>query len=67
MPCTAVVENMSCFYVKELEKKIQIFGGSRAEEMAGLVHAPQPKKKLMKWSCWDLPLLSSAASIERHR
>jgi len=35
-----LVENMSYFYVKEIEKKIEIFGRSRAEEMAKTVGAP---------------------------
>jgi len=35
-----VVENMSYLYVKELDKKIEIFGRSRLEEMAASSQAP---------------------------
>lgn len=35
-----VVENMSYLYVPEIDKKIEIFGKSRAEEMALSVNAP---------------------------
>jgi Mrp family chromosome partitioning ATPase len=35
-----VVENMSYLYVPEIEKKIEVFGKSRGEEMARVVHAP---------------------------
>ena len=35
-----VVENMSYFYVPEIDKKIEIFGRSRGEEMARSVNAP---------------------------
>ncbi len=35
-----VVENMSYLYIKELDKKIELFGKSRAEEMAAAAHAP---------------------------
>jgi Mrp family chromosome partitioning ATPase len=35
-----VVENMSYFYVPEIDKKIEIFGKSRAEEMARAANAP---------------------------
>jgi len=35
-----VVENMSYFYVPEIDKKIEIFGKSRGEEMAQAAHAP---------------------------
>jgi Mrp family chromosome partitioning ATPase len=35
-----VVENMSYLYVPEIDKKIEIFGKSRAEQMATTVHAP---------------------------
>ena len=35
-----VVENMSYLYVPEIDKKIEIFGKSRAEEMAASVNAP---------------------------
>lgn len=35
-----VVENMSYLYVPEIDKKIDIFGKSRAEEMARTINAP---------------------------
>jgi Mrp family chromosome partitioning ATPase len=35
-----VVENMSYLYVPEIDKKIEVFGKSRGEEMARAVHAP---------------------------
>jgi Mrp family chromosome partitioning ATPase len=35
-----VVENMSYLYVPEIDKKIEIFGKSRAEHMASVVGAP---------------------------
>jgi Mrp family chromosome partitioning ATPase len=35
-----VVENMSHLYVAEIDKKIELFGKSRAEEMAQATHAP---------------------------
>ncbi len=35
-----VVENMSYFYVPEIDKKIELFGKSRGEEMAQAAHAP---------------------------
>jgi Mrp family chromosome partitioning ATPase len=35
-----VVENMSYLYVPEIDKKIEIFGKSRAEQMASVVQAP---------------------------
>jgi len=35
-----VVENMSYFYVSEIDKKIELFGKSRGEEMARAAQAP---------------------------
>ncbi|MBA7657013.1 Iron-sulfur cluster carrier protein [subsurface metagenome] len=35
-----VVENMSYLYVPEIDKKIEIFGRSRAEQMASAARAP---------------------------
>jgi len=35
-----VVENMSYLYVPEIDKKMEIFGKSRGEEMAKAAHAP---------------------------
>jgi len=39
-PVLGVVENMSYLYVPEIDKKIELFGRSRAEEMALAAHAP---------------------------
>jgi len=39
-PILGVVENMSYLYIPELERKIEIFGQSRAEEMAKIADAP---------------------------
>jgi hydrogenase maturation protease len=39
-PILGVVENMSYLYVHEIDKKIELFGRSRAEEMAKAAHAP---------------------------
>ncbi|MFC1870083.1 P-loop NTPase [Chloroflexota bacterium] len=39
-PIIGVVENMSHFYVAEIDKKIELFGKSRAEEMARAAYAP---------------------------
>lgn len=39
-PILGVVENMSYLYVPEIDKKIEVFGKSRAEEMAKAAHAP---------------------------
>jgi len=35
-----VVENMSYFYVPEIDKRINVFGKSRGDEMAKAAHAP---------------------------
>jgi len=35
-----VIENMSYLYVPEMDKKIELFGKSRGEEMARAAHAP---------------------------
>jgi len=35
-----VVENMSYLYVPEIDKKIEIFGASRAEQMAASINSP---------------------------
>jgi ATP-binding protein involved in chromosome partitioning len=35
-----VVENMSYFYVPEIDKKIEVFGKSRGNETAKAAHAP---------------------------
>jgi len=35
-----VVENMSYLYVPEIDKRIEVFGKSRAEQMASVVNAP---------------------------
>jgi len=39
-PVVGVVENMSYLYVPEIDKKVEVFGKSRGEEMAGAAHAP---------------------------
>ncbi|MGA8848227.1 MAG: Mrp/NBP35 family ATP-binding protein [Dehalococcoidia bacterium] len=39
-PILGVVENMSYLYVHEIDKKIELFGRSRGEEMAKAAHAP---------------------------
>jgi len=39
-PILGVVENMSYLYVPEIDKKIELFGKSRGEEMAKVPHAP---------------------------
>jgi len=39
-PILGVVENMSYLYVPEIDKKIELFGKSRGEEMAHAAHAP---------------------------
>ncbi len=39
-PILGVVENMSYLYVPEIDKKIELFGRSRGEEMAKAAHAP---------------------------
>ena len=39
-PILGVVENMSYVYIPEINKKIEVFGKSRAEGMAGIADAP---------------------------
>ncbi|PIU23484.1 MAG: ATP-binding protein [Chloroflexi bacterium CG08_land_8_20_14_0_20_45_12] len=39
-PILGVVENMSYLYVPEIDRKIELFGKSRGEEMARTAHAP---------------------------
>jgi hydrogenase maturation protease len=39
-PILGVVENMSYLYVPEIDKKIELFGKSRGEEMSRAAHAP---------------------------
>ena len=39
-PILGVVENMSYLYVPEVDKRIELFGESRGEEMAQAVRAP---------------------------
>jgi len=39
-PILGVIENMSYLYVPEIDKKIELFGRSRGEEMAQAAHAP---------------------------
>jgi hydrogenase maturation protease len=39
-PVLGVVENMSYFYIPEIDKKIELFGKSRGEQMAKAANAP---------------------------
>jgi hydrogenase maturation protease len=39
-PILGVIENMTYLYVPEIDKKIELFGKSRGEEMARAAHAP---------------------------
>lgn len=39
-PILGVVENMSYLYVPEIDRRIELFGRSRGEEMAKAAHAP---------------------------
>jgi hydrogenase maturation protease len=39
-PILGVVENMSYLYVPEIDRKIELFGKSRGEEMAQAANAP---------------------------
>ncbi len=39
-PILGVVENMSYLYVPQIDKRIQVFGRSRGEEMAQAARAP---------------------------
>ena len=39
-PVLGVVENMSYLYITEIDKRIEIFGKSRGDEMAKAAHAP---------------------------
>jgi len=39
-PILGVIENMAYLYVEELDKKIELFGKSKGEEMAQAAHAP---------------------------
>jgi len=39
-PILGVIENMAYLYVSEIDKKIELFGKSRGEEMAQAAHAP---------------------------
>jgi len=39
-PILGVIENMSYLYVPEIDKKIELFGKSRGDEMAKAAHAP---------------------------
>ena len=39
-PILGVIENMSYLYIPEIDKRIELFGRSRGEEMAQAAHAP---------------------------
>jgi len=58
-----VVENMSYLYIPEIDKKIEIFGKSRAEEMALAANAPLIEKLPLDP---DLARLCDAGQIERY-
>ena len=58
-----VVENMSYLYIPEIDKKIEIFGKSRAEEMALAANAPLIGKLPLDP---DLARLCDAGQIERY-
>lgn len=58
-----VVENMSYLYVPEIDKKIDIFGRSRGEEMANSVGAPLLGKLPIDP---DLAILCDEGNIERY-
>jgi hydrogenase maturation protease len=58
-----VVENMSYLYVPELDKKIEIFGRSRAEQMAQIINAPLLGKLPIDP---ELAKLCDEGSIERY-
>ena len=58
-----VVENMSYLYVPEIDKKIEIFGKSRAEQMAHTVNAPLLGKLPIDP---ELARLCDEGSIERY-
>jgi len=58
-----VVENMSYLYIPEIDKRIEIFGKSRAEEMALAANAPLIGKLPLDP---DLARLCDAGQIERY-
>ncbi|MFC1967540.1 Mrp/NBP35 family ATP-binding protein [Chloroflexota bacterium] len=58
-----VVENMSYLHVAEIDKNIEIFGKSRAEEMAQAAHAPLLGKLPIDP---ELARLCDAGDIERY-
>ena len=59
-----VVENMSYLYIKELDKKIELFGKSRGEEMASAAQAPLLGKIPVDP---DLAALCDDGHIERYQ
>ncbi|RPJ63471.1 MAG: ATP-binding protein, partial [Dehalococcoidia bacterium] len=59
-----VVENMSYLYIKELDKKIELFGKSRGEEMAASAQAPLLGKIPVDP---DLAALCDEGHIERYQ
>jgi Mrp family chromosome partitioning ATPase len=62
-PILGVIENMSYFYVPEIDKKIEIFGKSRADEMARSADAPLLGQLPIDP---DLARLCDAGGIERY-
>jgi len=59
-----VVENMSYLYIKEIDKKIELFGKSRGEEMAAAAQAPLLGKIPVDP---DLAALCDSGQIERYQ
>lgn len=59
-----VVENMSYLYIKELDKKIELFGKSKAEEMSAAANAPLIGKIPVDPS---LAMLCDDGEIERYQ
>jgi len=62
-PVLGVVENMSYLYVPEIDKKIELFGKSRGDEMAKAANAPLLGKIPIDP---ELAKLCDAGSIERY-
>jgi len=62
-PVLGVVENMSYLYVPEIDKKIELFGKSRGDEMAQAAHAPLLGKLPIDP---ELAKLCDEGSIERY-
>jgi hydrogenase maturation protease len=63
-PILGVIENMSYLYVPEIDKKIEIFGKSRAQDMANAADAPLLGQLPIDP---DLAKLCDEGDIERYR